>query len=63
LLIDSLLTLIVESTYLNIDMCKFESSQNDENRAQSVDSKASRKLGLSTVDEVVLGIQAFLHNI
>ena len=29
LLIDSLLTPIVESTYLNRDMCKFESSQKD----------------------------------
>jgi len=32
LLIDSLLTPILESTYLNRDMCKFESSQKDENR-------------------------------
>jgi len=38
LLIDSLLTPIVESTYLNRDMCKFESSQKDENRWQSTDS-------------------------
>ena len=38
LLIDSLLTLIVESTYLNRDMCKFESSQKDESRWQSTDS-------------------------
>jgi len=29
LLIDSLLTPMVESTYLNRDMCKFESSQKD----------------------------------
>jgi len=32
LLIDSLLTPIVVSTYLNKDMCKFESSQKDESR-------------------------------
>ena len=38
LLIDSLLTTIVESTYLNRDMCKFESSQKDESRWQSTDS-------------------------
>jgi len=44
LVIHSLLTQIVESTYLNINMCKFESSQNYESRAQSVDSsKACRK--------------------
>jgi len=36
LLIDSLLTPIVESTYLNRDMCKFESSQKE--RWQSTDS-------------------------
>jgi len=36
----------VESSYLNTDMCKFESSQKDESRAQSADfSKANRKLG------------------
>jgi len=41
LLIDSLLTPIVEGTAcLNIDtdMCKFESSQEDESRAQLADS-------------------------
>ena len=38
LLIDSLLTPIVESKYLNRDMCKFESSQKDESRWQSTDS-------------------------
>ena len=38
LLIDSLLTPIVESTYLNRDMCKFESSQKDESRWQSTNS-------------------------
>jgi len=38
LLIDSLLTPIVESIYLNRDMCKFESSQKDESRWQSTDS-------------------------
>ena len=38
LLIDSLLTPIVESTYLNRDMCKFESSKKDESRWQSTDS-------------------------
>ena len=32
--IDSLL----ESSYLNTDSCKFESSQKDESRAQSADS-------------------------
>ena len=36
--IDSLLTPIVESTYLNRDMCKFESSQKDESRWLSTDS-------------------------
>ena len=38
LLIESLLTPIVESTYLNRDMCKFESSQKGESRWQSTDS-------------------------
>jgi len=38
LLIDSLLTPIVESTYLNRDMWKFESSQKDESTWQSTDS-------------------------
>jgi len=38
LLIDSLLTRIVESTYLNRHMCKFESSQKDESRWQLIDS-------------------------
>ena len=38
LLIDSLLTPIAKSTYLNRDMCKFESSQKDESRWQSTDS-------------------------
>jgi len=38
LLIDSLLIHIVESTYLNRDMCKFESSQKNESRWQSTDS-------------------------
>ena len=38
LLMDSLLTPIVESTYLNRDTCKFESSQKDESRWQSTDS-------------------------
>jgi len=38
-----LLTPIVESKYLNRDMCKFESSQKDESRWQSTDpSKAYR---------------------
>ena len=36
---------IVESTYLNRDMCKFESSQKDESRWQSTDSsKAYRNI-------------------
>jgi len=35
-LIDSLLTPIVECTYLNTDMCKFESSQKDVSRARPV---------------------------
>ena len=44
LLIISLFTPIVESTYLSIDMCKFESSQKDESRTQSSDSsEAYRK--------------------
>ena len=38
LLIDSLLTSIMESTYLNRDICKFESSQKDESKWQSTDS-------------------------
>ena len=38
LLIDFLLTPIVESAYLNRDMCKFESWQKDESRWQSTDS-------------------------
>jgi len=38
LLIDSLLLPIVECTHLNMDMCKFESSQKDESRVQSTDS-------------------------
>jgi len=38
LLINSLLTPIMESTYLNRDMCKFETSQKDESRWQSTDS-------------------------
>jgi len=33
-----MLTPIVESTYLNRDVCKFESSQKDESRWQSTDS-------------------------
>jgi len=50
LLIDSLLTPIVESTYLNGDMCKFEALQKDESRAQSTDSsKAYRTLVLLSV--------------
>jgi len=49
LLIDSLLTPIAESTYLNRDMCKFESSQKDESRWQSTDSsKAYRKTSAFT---------------
>jgi len=48
LLIDSLLTPIVESTYLNKDTCKFESSQKDESRWQSTDSsKAYRNTSAS----------------
>ena len=36
--IDSLLAFNVESTYLNTDISKFESSQKDESRAMSADS-------------------------
>ena len=36
--IDSLLISYVVSSYLNTDMCNFESSQKDESRAQSADS-------------------------
>ena len=44
-IVKSLLTPIVESTYLNRDMCKFESSQKDESRWQSTDSlKAYRNI-------------------
>jgi len=44
LLIDCLLIHIVESTYLNIHTCKFESSQKDECRIQSAHfSKGYRK--------------------
>jgi len=43
-LIDSLLSPVVESTYLNMDMCKFASSQKDESRVQSANSsKTYRK--------------------
>jgi len=38
LLIESFLSPIMESTYLNSDMCKFESLQKDESRWQSTDS-------------------------
>jgi len=39
-----LVFMIQVSIYFNIDMCKFESSQKDESRAQSADSsKAYRK--------------------
>jgi len=42
---DYLLIPIVESTYLNLNMPKFESSQKGESRAQSADSsKVYRKL-------------------
>jgi len=37
-LIDSQLTPTAESANLNIDVCKFESLQKDESRAQSADS-------------------------
>jgi len=37
LLIDSLLISLLDSTYLNIDMCKFELSQKDESSALSAD--------------------------
>jgi len=41
---DSLLNPTVESTYLNIDICKFESSQNMKAQQESADSlKANRK--------------------
>jgi len=40
-----MLTPIVESTYFNMDMCKFESPQKEESRARSADSsKAYTKL-------------------
>ena len=46
LLIDSVLTAIVESTYLNTDMRKFASPQKHESRTQSADSsKANSKPG------------------
>jgi len=42
--IDSMFSLIIGSTYLNVVMCKFESSQKDKCGAQSTDSsKAYRK--------------------
>jgi len=42
--VDHLLNTIVESTHLNINMCKFESSPKDESRLLSADSsKAYRK--------------------
>jgi len=45
--IDSLLVPHVESSYMNIDMCKSESSQKNESRAQSADSsQAYRKPSL-----------------
>ena len=50
MLIDALLTPIVDSTYLNIDMWNFESSLKDESRAQSTDSsKVYRNLLLLTI--------------
>jgi len=56
LLIDSLLTPVVESTYLNRDMCKIESSQKDESRAQSTDFlKAYRNTVLYSVFTCILG--------
>jgi len=55
LLIDSLLTPIVESTYLNRDMCKFESSQKDESGWQSTDSsKAYRNTNALSVSITAL---------
>jgi len=38
LLINSLLSPILESTYLNTSMCKFELLQKDESKAQLADS-------------------------
>jgi len=44
LLIDSLLTSVVKSTYLTLDMRKFEASQKDESGTQSADySKVYKK--------------------
>ena len=69
LLIDSLLKPILESTYLNRDMCKFESSQKDENRWQSTDcSKAYRNISVFKCFNVsvafwpaIASVLTFLH--
>ena len=54
LLIDSLLTPIVESTYLNRGMCTFESSQKDESRWQSTDSSKAYTSAFKCSNIVVL---------
>ena len=60
LLIDSLLTPIVESTYLNRDMCKFESTQKDESSWQSTDSsKAYRNISAFKHAHIVMLYFAF----
>jgi len=56
---NSLLTPIVESTYLNRDMCKFEPLQKDESRWHSTDSlKAYRSTSaFSVITDLCLHLQ------
>ena len=54
--IDSLLLSLAERSYLNTDMCKFESLQKDERRGQSADSsslKPIENVELSRDDRIV----------
>ena len=60
LLIDSLLTPIVESTYLNRGMCKLESSQKDESRWQSTDSSKAYRNTWAGVLNIFYPIPNFL---
>jgi len=63
LMIDSLLTPIVESTYLNRDMCKFESSQKDESRWQSTDSLKAYRNTSAFKNHNILDIFRFVFKI
>jgi len=62
LVIVSLLTPIMDNTYLNVDMCKFESLQKDESRAQLTDSsKHAEKLVLLSVLFAVCSMNKILE--